>query len=264
MGTVAPPPTLNHLRRTMADIDPRLAPRLREEGRILGLGVDTLDAALGGGLACGVLHEFAPTAPIHLAAATGFAVALAAGTRGKGRDQTLWIATDFAMAEGGGPYGPGLELYGMAASRLIVLRVPRAVDALWAMEEGLRCRAIASVVTELTDDGSVADLTATRRLILAARDGFRLGLLLRHRASLEPSAAATRWHVAAAPGRPDSFGGLGATCFDLSLVKNRRGPCGRWIVTWDHHERAFHAAVSLAVAATALDRSDRAPSVRTG
>ena len=180
------------------------------------------------------------------------------------RGQALWIATDFAACEGGGPYGPGLDLFGLAADRLVVLRVPRAVDALWAMEEALRCRALTSVIAELTDDGSDADLTATRRLTLAAREGGNLGLLLRHRATLAPSTAATRWRIAAAPSQPDQFGGLGPAIFDLSLQKNRRGPCGRWFVTWSHHECQFHAAVSLAVAKTAVDRPDRSPSIHAG
>ncbi len=262
MGTAAPEPTLNRLRQTLAEIDPSNAPRLHEDARILSLGVEGPDAALAGGLACGALHELAPTAPIHLAAATGFALALAA--RNKARGETLWIATDFARSEGGCPYGPGLDLYGLPSSRLTVLRVPRPVDALWAMEEGLRCRGLANVIVELTDDGAQADLTETRRLVLAAREGAGLGLLIRHRATPAPSAAATRWHVSAARSRPDAFGGLGATSFDLSLVKNRRGPSGRWFVTWDHHERAFNTAVPFALAPAALDRQDRAPSVRAG
>jgi hypothetical protein len=140
MGTAAPPPTLHRLRQTLAGIDPSLAPRLGEEGRSVGLGAP-IDAALGGGLLCGALHELAPAAPMHLAAASGFAAALAVLASG-GRGQVLWVATDFAAGEGGGPYGPGLDLFGMAPARLLMLRVPRAVDVLWAMEEALRCRAL--------------------------------------------------------------------------------------------------------------------------
>jgi protein ImuA len=125
------------------------------------------------------------------------------------------------------------------------------------MEEALKCRALAAVVAELASDGEAADVTATRRLALAARDGGALGLLLRHRSSGAPSAAATRWTVAAAPSRPDAFGGLGRTAFDLSLVKNRRGPTGRWNVAWDQHEHTF-SALSLGMAAAAGDRPDRA------
>ena len=213
-------PRLDHLRQTLAGLDPSLGPGLAEPARALPLRVPTLDAVLGGGLAKGALHEFAPAAPIHLGAATGFAVALAALVTGK-RGQALWIATDFAAAEAGGPYGPGLDLFGMAADRLIVLRVPRVADALWAMEEALRCHALAGVIAELPGN-AVADLTATRRLTLAARDGGGLGLLLHQRATSVPSAAATRWQIAAAPSRPDAFGGLGRAAFDLSLVEPAR------------------------------------------
>ena len=259
MGSLSP--RLQHLRRTLADIDPNLGPQFCEQARGVRLGVGAIDAALGGGLACGVLHELAPVAPIHLAATTGFAMGLAARSSGTS-GTVLWIATDFAAREGGGPYGPGLDLFGLAAERLVMLRVPRAVDVLWAMEEALRCRALTAVIAELAED--VADLTAARRLTLAAREGAGFGLLLRHRVSAAPSSAVTRWRVSASLSEPDEFGGLGRTRFELALVKNRRGPCGRWIIEWDHHECIFRAPLSVAVAQTAFDRPDRAPAVRTG
>jgi hypothetical protein len=49
------------------------------------------------------------------------------------------------------------------------------------MEEALQCRAAGAVVTELMgDDG---DLTATRRLALAAGTGGGIGLILRPRSA---------------------------------------------------------------------------------
>jgi protein ImuA len=210
-----------------------------------------------------MLHEFAPVAPMHLAAASGFALALAARAARMG-GEVLWITTDFAMGEGGGPYGPGLDQFGMASTHLLVLRVPRAADVLWAMEEGLRCRALAGVVAELAGEGETAGLTATRRLTLAAREGAGLGLLVRHRIMAAPCASATRWTVAAAPSRPDVYGGLGRACFDLSLRKNRRGPSGRWFIEWDHHACAFQQTVPVVVAAAAFDRPDRTPMADAG
>jgi len=262
MGTAASAATLRHLREALAGIDPSMGPRLPDGERQVSLGAP-IDAALGGGLACGMLHEFAPTAPMHLAAASGFALALAACAARVG-GEVLWIATGFARSEGGGPYGPGLDQFGLAPARLLILRVSRAADVLWAMEEGLRCRALAGVVAELTGDGEAAGLTATRRLTLAAREGAGLGLLVRHRILAAPCAAATRWAVAAAPSRPDAYGGLGRANFDLSLRKNRRGPSGRWFIEWDHHACAFQPTVSVAVAAAAFDRPDRTPMAGTG
>jgi protein ImuA len=239
---------LSRLRRTIAKSE-----ALPEEARPLALGVAELDAALGGGLSCAALHELSAAAPTHLGAAAGFSLSLAALSPEKAK-QTLWIATDFGMLETGALYGPGLDLIGLDTARLLVARVARPVDALFAMEEALKCRALSTVVVELSGD---VDLTATRRLILAAREGGALGLLLRHKPSDAPSAAFTRWQIAAGPSVPDEFGGLGATAFQLSLTRNRRGPCGNWTLTWDHHERVF-AALSVGVAAASADRPDRA------
>jgi protein ImuA len=271
MGPASPQPTLDRLRQTLAGLDPSLAPRLPDRERLIGIA-DPIDAALGGGLACGALHELAPAAHQQFGAASGFAMALAARAQGI-RGEVLWIATDFAITESGSPYGPGLDLFGLASARLLLLRVPKPVDVLWAMEEALRCRALACVIAELTGEGEAADLTATRRLALAARDGVSarnsgFGLLMRHKATVMPSAAMTRWQVGGALSQPDALGvplgNLGRTRFELSLCKNRRGPSGRWIIEWDHHERAFQPALPVGVAAPAFDRSDRAPRVRTG
>jgi len=239
---------LSRLRRAIAQTSEPLV----DEAHSLALGVPEIDAALGGGLACAALHDLS-AAPVHLGAAAGFALALAARAPDRPR-QTLWIATDFGGQETGALYGPGLDLFGLDTAKLLVARVARPVDALFAMEEALKCRALATVIAEI--DGEV-DLTATRRLSLAARAGGALGVLLRHKRSCSPSAARTRWEIAACPSVPDELGGLGRTAFRLSLTRNRRGPCGTWTLTWDHHERVF-SALSVGVAAEAPDRPDRA------
>jgi protein ImuA len=254
---------LHALRRAVAEIEGSHA-ALVEGAESLAFGIDALDAALAGGLAYGAVHEVAPSAPLHLGAAAGFLLALSARAHSaQAGKTTLWIKSDFAGHEGGEIYGPGLALFGLPLDSFLILHVARPADALWAMEEALKCRALVTVIAEMTEEGAAADLTATRRLALAARDGGVLGLLLRHRATSEPSAAATRWEISAAASKPDAFGGLGRTAFTLSLNKNRRGPVGRWTITWDHHERTF-SPLSVGVAQAAFDRPDRAPLVRAG
>ncbi len=247
-------PTASELRQLQADTA-QVGP-----DALLQLGVSHLDHALAGGLPLGALHEVAPGAPLQGGAATGFALALAARAGG----DVLFVQTDFARMEHGAPYGPGLDLFGLPLNRLLMLAVPRAIDVLWAMEEALRSRAVAAVIGEVPDERLIDETPVTRRLSLAARDGGGLGLMLRPHASPEANAAATRWQVAAAPGLGDGLGGLGRTTFALSLTKNRRGPCGRWLVTWNHHDRIFLPALSIGVDAAARDRQDRAPFVRAG
>jgi protein ImuA len=257
-SAAGPRETLNTLRRAVATVTAS-----RSEEARLGLGVASLDRALGGGLAKGALHEIGPAMPRDGGAATGFATALAVLALREGR-QAIWIRPDFIAAEAGELYGPGLALMGLSLQRLIVLEVPRARDGLWAMEEALQCRASGAVVTELM--GEDADLTATRRLALAAGSGGGLGLILRHQPCRAANAAMTRWEVASACGERDGFGGLGLPAFAVSLVKNRHGPTGQWRLSWDHHERAFVTApaLSLPVAAAAFDRSSRPQLARAG
>ncbi|MBV9970855.1 MAG: hypothetical protein JO228_12795 [Xanthobacteraceae bacterium] len=248
----------------MADIAATPRSDMRGEAR-LALGFAPLDRALAGGLDRGAIHEIGPAAPRDGGAATGFAVALAVLALRRG-EQIVWIRPDFAAVEAGELYGPGLASMGLPLARLVLLKVPRPRDALWAMEEALQCRAVGAVVTELTGDD--ADLTATRRLALAAIAGGGLGLLLRHRPNREPNAAMTRWEVASSSGEHDEFGGLARPTFLVSLVKNRHGPTGQWRLSWDHHERVFFpalTALSRPMAAAALDRSPRAQRLaRTG
>jgi hypothetical protein len=178
----------------------------------------------------------------------------------------LWIEPEAAEFEGGALYGPGLELLGLPMARVIGLRVAHERDGAWAMEEALRCRAIAAVVGEFAREKNTLDLTMLRRLALAAGEGGGLGLLLRHYACPLPSPAMTRSEIAAAPGARDAFGGLGRPAVVLSLIRNRRGPTGRWLLSWDCHEHAFHSVpLSLDLAPAACDGPpDAALRVRTG
>jgi protein ImuA len=222
--------------------------------RALRLGVPAIDAALGGGLAFGLLHELFPSSPLHFSAATAFVLALAALR--EGNKQVLWIQQD-DVSGNGELYGPGLDLIGLPAKRVFLLRVPRIRDVLWAMEESLKCRASVTAIAEIADSFSI-DLRVTRRLALAARESGGMGLLFHHKPTLVPSPAATRWEIASARGASDRFGGLGPAAFSLSLLKNRRGPCARWAIVWNHHERRFSTALPLGVAAAASDQSDPA------
>jgi len=77
--------------------------------------------------------------PQQSGAITGFALALAARAVTDGRP-ALWIQTDFAALEAGLPYGPGLDLFGLPLRHLLILRVSRPLDLLWAFEEALKSR----------------------------------------------------------------------------------------------------------------------------
>ena len=251
-------------------------------GAPLALGHPVIDGALGGGLSTGTLHEVAAAREAETAAASGFALALAARMTSWRRASTaighscdarahnderavsvtsgrhvLWIAEDLSLAENGAPHGPGLDGIGIAPERLITVAAARERDVLWAMEEALRCRAVGLVIGEMRPRD--IDQVATRRLALAAAAGNALGLILRTAPDDGPSAAATRWIVGAAPSLDAERGhGVGPPRFLARLVRNRRGHLGAWIVEWNSVEQRFELAThSEPVAGSAFDRPHR-------
>jgi protein ImuA len=268
---------IERLRRTLGAVEARLT---GECGPPLALGIPAIDGALGGGLGSGSLHEIAAARETEIAAATGFALGLAARAARKTRRAAgqqaqalaqpaarglLWIAEDLSLAENGAPYGPGLEQAGIAPEQLITVATSHSRDALWAMEEALRCRAVGVVIGEMR--ARTIDPVATRRLSLAAAAGDTLGLVLRTAPDDEPSAAATRWIIGAAPPShlafpPERGGdrwGVGPPRLALHLVRNRRGHLGAWIVEWNSVEQRFELATHPEpVAGAVFDRPHRA------
>ena len=275
---------LDQLRQTLRALE---RPALLEDGAAaLPLGIPEVDAALGGGLSCGALHEIAALSEAHLPTATGFVAGIARAAcapsprlRGEGRGEgpvslrsseaphpdrfairplpvrtgrgeraLVWAAEDLGLAESGALYGPGFDGCGIPPERLLTVSVAHRRDLLWAMEEALHCRGVSVVVGEMRE--GALDGVAVRRLSLAAADSGALALLLRAAPPEDASTAATRWIVGAAPSRSEE------AHFTARLVRNRRGPLGSWILSWsDDDDFAAHAQP---LAAPAADRPHRA------
>ena len=225
---------------------------------VLPLGVSEVDAALGGGLARGALHEIAAVSEAHLPAATGFVAGVAkqsscptlcwASTSFGTRKTIVWLAEDMGAAESGALYGPGVDGCGIPPERLFTVSVAHRRDLLWALEEALRCCSVSVVIGEIR--AGALDGVAVRRLSLAAADSGSLALLLRAAPPEDASAAATRWIVGAASSRGED------PHFTARLVRNRRGPLGSWILTWSDDDG--FAAHAQPLAAPLGDRPHRA------
>ena len=124
-------------------------------------------------------YEIAPASGADCGAAAGYALSIAGGLARKTRRPVLWAAEDFALAEQGAPYAPGLAAYGVDLSGLILIRTANRLDLWRVMEEAIKARAFAAIIGEpaaLTG----RDLPALiRRLTLAARAHGCCALLLR-------------------------------------------------------------------------------------
>ena len=228
---------------------------------VLPLGIPAIDTVLGGGFPRGALHEIAALGEPHIATAAGFALGLAAHARTRNDEQSarngkgvFWIAEKMALAESGAPHGAGLDAFGLAPERLVMVSVAHRRDLLWAMEEVARSRACGVVIGEMRT--GYIDGVAVRRLSLAAADSGALALLLRATPPSDASTAATRWIIGAAPSVIAH--GPAAPRFAAHLARNRYGPLGSWILEWsDSDERFILATPTQPLAAPVFNRSHR-------
>lgn len=228
--------------------------RPENHGRVV-LGHRAADACLKGGIEPGALHEIFPIEAGDEAAATGFVTVLAARIAAKRR--VLWLAQDFAALEHGEISALGLLELGIDPARFLLLRAPDGVSVLRAAADALTARALGALVMEIPGTVKALDLSASRRLVLAAAESGITVFLLRCSAEPEPSAAETRWLIrAACSSRNDE--NWGRLLFDATLVRNRHGPTGQWLMEWNSDDQLFRAADSGAVVSTASDRPSAA------
>jgi protein ImuA len=231
-------PTIAALRERLSILDRVRPPKGRDA---LSLGLSCLDAALpGGGLVRGGCHEFLP-APAD-AGCHGFVASLLSRLPS---GPILWCrhrGKGDPLGQADMPYGPGLAALGLDAGRLILARPGSGDDALWVLEEALRCSALAAVV----GDGVMPGPVAGRRLQLAAEDGGALGfLILPPLGRPPPSTALTRWYVASMRD-PPPHGEGGSPRWQVSLLRARGGGSGRWEVAWDDTAFRLRLAQPLA------------------
>lgn len=209
-------------------------------------GSQAIDAALGGGLVRGALHEVFAEGMAHEPAAAAFAIALAlrasdaSGRTASDRRPIVWVRQDFVGLEIGEIHAPGLAELGLSPDRLILVRARDGPSVLRAGEEAARCPPLGAVLVEPWGNPKTLDLVATRRLQLAAARADLPVFMVRAGGTPTPSAAATRWSIRAALSRPFAAEAPGRPCFVADLLKDRAGAAGRgWTVEWNRDRLAF-------------------------
>lgn len=208
-------------------------------------------------LARGSVHEIFAAERQDAPAMAGFAAGLAL-VAGNGNRPSLWVR--HADKRAGALYGGGLAALGVDPATLIYLPVGDEKDALRAAREGLRCDGLACVVIEIAGPARHLDLSATRRLKLAAAEHGVTALILRSGVAPGPSAAETRWRVAASLSASPGLELPGRPAFTLTLLKHRSAVTGRnWDLEWDHETRQFNPkTLSRPLAALSFDRTHQA------
>ncbi len=212
-------------------------------------------------LGTGAVHEIAGANYGEMPAAMGFAVALTIrllGSRPHDPRPVLWCRQSSEASEFGQLYVNGLETLGLARDRLLTVSLSKSRTLLWTVEEALKSGTLAAIIADM--DAAVCDLTATRRLTLAAGQINTPVLLVAGKPVAQTSSARTRWQVSAAPSIPPPFDKTapGLPAWNIELSRCRGGKPGKWSMVWHHATYSFSLASTLSHRAVDL-RSQTGP-----
>ncbi|WP_232367282.1 recA-like protein [Altererythrobacter lutimaris] len=145
----------------------------------------------------------------------------------------LWVQDRAAIRLNGRPYRAGLP--DNLQRRIIHVDAETPEDALFALEEGLRCRDLMFVIGEIAGNPRALDFTASRRLSLTAEQHGVPLWLVRLDAQSDLSSARMRWRAAAHPSSSPRWNSAapGAPAWQAELFRARSHPPGQWILRND-------------------------------
>lgn len=171
----------------------------------------------------GTIHEFLGIETEQAAACTGFMAALL-GKLMQNEGICVWISTSRKL------FPPALKAFGIEPDRVIFVDLKREKDALWAIEEALKCEGLAAVIGELKE----ISFAQSRRLQLTVESSRVTGFILRTDAhKLNTTACTARWEINSLPSDPGSdIPGLGFPRWQVELLKVRNGHPGTWQIEW--------------------------------
>lgn len=186
-------------------------------------------------LGAGRLHEIHARGADHAAA---LAFALCSGAQ---RPQNaIWVHNAGRDRFRTHPGGHGLAQLGWNPAHLLVVDVACEQDLMRAGLEAARCPGVDLVILETAGRCASYDLTASRRLALAAERTRGGMIVLRRDADPRPSAAYTRWALSSAPSHALDADAPGLPAVQAELLRWRGGSAAQhWRFVWDSDHGTF-------------------------
>ncbi len=168
------------------------------------------------------VHEFICTTGETATAAVGFISGLLSSVMKKG-NVCLWIGAGRRI------FPPALKRFGIDPHQVLFVYLDKQKQALWTVEEALKCAALTAVVGEVADLG----FTESRRLQLAVEQSGVPCFLLRRGCCNSTTASVTRWKITPLPSSQEAnMPGVGHPCWRVELLKVRNGKPGTWELEW--------------------------------
>lgn len=210
-------------------------------GEATTIGLGALESAFPNGVfPVGVIHEMICPTLEKAAATSGLMSGLLASLMQQ-QGVCLWIGTSRKL------FPPALTTFNIAPERIIFIDVRNEKEALWVMEEALKCVGLTAVIAEIRE----INFAQSRRLQLAVESSRVTGFLLRSDPKkLGTTTCVARWQVSALPSAiADELPGVGFPRWQVDLVRVRNGLPGSWKVEWAEGNFRFieeHTCIEIA------------------
>ncbi|MEC5145215.1 Error-prone repair protein ImuA [Chitinophaga sp. 212800010-3] len=198
--------------------------RQPQDDDVVEMGLGPVRMAFPGGVfPVGAVHEFVSAGAEQAAATSGFIGGLLGNLMQRG-GVSIWVSTTGML------FPPAMKYFGVSPDRIIFIYPKGEADALWIVEEALRCDGVAAVVGEVRE----LSFTASRRLQLAVEKSRVTGLILRNQPrNIGTTACVARWQIAPlASVLEDGLPGVGFPRWQVELQKIRNGRPGIWQMEW--------------------------------
>src|SRR5476651_1034214 len=199
------------------------------------VGLGAIEAAFPNGVfPLGTVHELVCADTEQATACGGFISGLLSVLMQNG-GVCIWIglsANVFPLA---------LKAFGIDPDRVIFVQVHKDKEALWVMEEALKCAGLAAVVGEVGE----IDFKQSRRLQLAVEQSRVTGFVMRNQSDkIGSTACVARWQIKPLPSESvDGLPGIGFPRWQVELLRVRNGQPGKWVMEWA--EGKFRPVVAI-------------------
>jgi len=201
----------------------------------------------------GAVHEFLYEGEENAAATNGFLAGLLAPLMANG-GISLWISATRTL------FPPALNHFGIHPDRLVFVDLHQEKDVIRAMDDALKCGALAAVVGELQD----ISFASSRRLQLAVEQSQVTGFVVRRNSlSIKPTTCISRWMITTMPSISiDDLPGIGFPQWKVELLRIRNGKCGSWRVIW--RQGRFYSADEMPINKGMMDDVLLSPRAHAG
>jgi protein ImuA len=189
------------------------------------LGLGAIETAFPGKVFTkGAVHELISNSSEQASCTSGF-ISVLLGKLIQQSGYCLWISHTPRRSV----FPNALKKFGIDPEKILFVDAARAKDALWAIEEALKCDALTAVVGEITE----LSFNDSRRLQLAVEKSQVTGFIHRFRPKTEnPVACVSRWKISPVASSITDNTGVGFSRWHVELLKVRNGKPNEWQVQW--------------------------------